>query len=397
MDIQTLNELHVLALRDAERFPQKRLLFADVMAQRGKHFVGIMGPRGVGKTVLLKQLAQHVENSFYISADAVPDLDLFEVAKVLHQTRKIQVLLVDEIHFIPDFARQLKKIYDFLPVRVFFSSSVSLAMYQSQIDLSRRVHILQLYPFSFREYVYFMEKRLVPPLTLHDISHKKWQPEHLLYDYLFYPYLKGGNLPFSLEEENVFSLLQNVLKKIIYSDIPAVYNVRIVDLQIIEKMVRFIGKSAIDGINITSLSKNLGITKYKAEQFVQMLENSFVLHVVWPTGTNVLREPKIVLQLPYRLLYREWDEALGGIREDFAVEMFRMANLECYYLKSTRGKKTPDYFVTENDDHFIVEIGGKGKGFQQFKGVKTGIKMVFSDSNTIDGNKRPLMLLGFLA
>ena len=51
MDIQTLNELHVLALRDAERFPQKRLLFADVMAQRGKHFVGIMGPRGVGKTV----------------------------------------------------------------------------------------------------------------------------------------------------------------------------------------------------------------------------------------------------------------------------------------------------------------------------------------------------------
>jgi len=74
-----------------------------------------------------------------------------------------------------------------------------------------------------------------------------------------------------------------------------------------------------------------------------------------------------------------------------------MANLECYYLKSTRGKKTPDYFVIENDDHFIVEIGGKGKGFQQFKGVKTGIKMVFSDSNTIDGNKRPLMLLGFLA
>jgi len=51
MDIQTLNELHVLALRDAERFPQKRLLFSDVVAQRGKHFVGIMGPRGVGKTV----------------------------------------------------------------------------------------------------------------------------------------------------------------------------------------------------------------------------------------------------------------------------------------------------------------------------------------------------------
>jgi len=39
-------------------------------------------------------------------------------------------------------------------------------------------------------------------------------------------------------------------------------------------LLRFIGRSVVDGINYSCLSRNLGITKYKAEQYVGGLEQA---------------------------------------------------------------------------------------------------------------------------
>jgi hypothetical protein len=39
-------------------------------------------------------------------------------------------------------------------------------------------------------------------------------------------------------------------------------------------------------------------------------EGSFILHQVLPAGTNVLREPKILMAPPSRLLYRDYEDAL---------------------------------------------------------------------------------------
>jgi len=57
---------------------------------------------------------------------------------------------------------------------------------------------------------------------------------------------------------------------VIRKDIPRVSNLRFDDIERIEKTLEFIGKSEVDGINFSSISKNLGITKYKAEPFVIM-------------------------------------------------------------------------------------------------------------------------------
>ncbi len=82
-------------------------------------------------------------------------------------------------------------------------------------------------------------------------------------------------------------------------------------------MLEFIGRSGIDGIKYSSLSKNCSVTKYKAEQYVSLLEKAFILHQVFSKGINVLKEPKVLMALPYRLLYRDYDDALGALREDF--------------------------------------------------------------------------------
>ncbi len=48
---------------------------------------------------------------------------------------------------------------------------------------------------------------------------------------------------------------------------------------------------------------------------------------------------------PTRLLFRDFEDALGGLREDYYVETMKQVGIRVQYLKSTRGTKTPDYLI----------------------------------------------------
>jgi predicted AAA+ superfamily ATPase len=74
-----------------------------------------------------------------------------------------------------------------------------------------------------------------------------------------------------------------------------VARLRVDELGLIEKMVRFVGRAEVDGINYSSFSKNIGITNYKAEMYVEMLSKAFVLQAVFPKGANVMKQPKVLL------------------------------------------------------------------------------------------------------
>ena len=102
------------------------------------------------------------------------------------------------------------------------------------------------------------------------------------------------------------------------------------------------------------------------------------------------------MALPYRLLYKDFEEAIGGLREDFFVEVLKSLDINFYYLKSTRGAKTPDFLVPFKNEEIIVEIGGKGKGRQQFKGIEAKNKIILTHSLESQGARRPLLLFGFL-
>ena len=204
-------------------------------------------------------------------------------------------------------------------------------------------------------------------------------------------------MPFALHESAPLTLLKNIVETVIYKDIARVSKTSAEELDTIKKLLAFIGKSGIDGISDSSLAKNLGITKYKSGQYTALLEQAFILQRVMPEGTGVLKEPKIVMALPYRLLYRSFEDAVGGLREDFFVEAVKAAGLEVRYLKSTRGAKTPDYVIGGGKKRVVFEIGGKSKGREQFKGFSGRHKIILADGYETKGIKRPLFLFGLLA
>ena len=394
MNIDQLLEFDRMARKDGQKYDKRRELYDDITQDIGAHFIGIVGPRGVGKTIILKQLALANEGSFYVSLDAMEG-DLFDLVKTLHETMQIRLFLLDEVHVYHRFEADIKKIYDLFDIKVIFTSSTALGMHESSYDLSRRVLLKALYPFSLREYARFKYGQEFGALTLMDIVEKKLPQDVFRAGEHFSSYIQGGLMPFALQEPQPLMILENILKTIIRKDIPHIAKLLTDELEKIEQLIRFIGLSGVDGINYSSAARNVHITKYKAEQYISLLERAFVLHRIFPMGSNVMKEPKVIMALPYRLLYKPLNEAIGGLREDFFVGALRALGKEVFYLKSMRGQKTPDYFIRDLQD-IVFEVGGKGKGRSQFKGMDVKIKIIFADGYDMTDIRRPLFLAGLL-
>ena len=98
------------------------------------------------------------------------------------------------------------------------------------------------------------------------------------------------------------------------------------------------------------------------------------------------------------MLYQNFSDALGDLREDYTAEALKAANINFHYLKNKRGEKTPDFLIETLKGQTIIEIGGKNKSTKQFKGLKDNIpKYVFKHGGPYSKDKLPLCLLGTLS
>jgi len=351
---------------------------------------------GVVRRVIFSNIICRSESSFYLSLDTVvlPDT-LFNFAQEL-SGRGVTLLLLDEVHYLPRFTEEIKKIFDFIKIKVVFTSSSALSMHSTTVDLSRRVRTTRVPSLSFREMLHFTCDDPVAPLTMDMLmdadASRAYYGRVLRHEPLFDRYLQGKNFPFALDVDSPLSLFRNILDTIIGKDLVLTGRISAEEALDVRRVLSFMGKSHLDGTNYSSLSRNCGITKYKAEKFVDALEQAFVLIRIYPRGAGVTREPKIVMCPPYRLLYKPYDDCIGGIREDFFVDMMTRSSGELHYLKSLRGGKTPDYLC----DQAVFEIGGIHKTADQFKGVVCDRKIILTQPGTVDHLKRPLFFAGML-
>jgi len=90
------------------------------------------------------------------------------------------------------------------------------------------------------------------------------------------------------------------------------------------------------------------------------------------------------------------EQAAGGLREDFFALAMRQAGIAAHYLKGPRGQKTPDFLIHHAGQDIALEIGGKGKGCSQFKGIRADRKIVLAPDIAPQPDRLPLHLVGFL-
>jgi predicted AAA+ superfamily ATPase len=142
----------------------------EFLASHGEpRWIIIPGLRGVGKTTVLAQIFFQYSGAFgknilYVSLDDVTKklgsnlfevLDAYEelIATSFSQLKEDVLLLVDEVHFDPEWQFALKSLYD-RSRRVFIISTGSSAIALNMTtDVARRSHTEKMYPLKFTEYV----------------------------------------------------------------------------------------------------------------------------------------------------------------------------------------------------------------------------------------------------
>ena len=108
--------------------------------------------------------------------------------------------------------------------------------------------------------------------------------------------------------------MRNILNTIINKDIPRIGKIDISEIEKLEKMIVFIGKSEIDGINYTSLSNNLKITKYKAEQEVLKYSDRLPVTIIRPPAVFGPRDTEILV---YFQTFSKGLNSVIGLKEKY--------------------------------------------------------------------------------
>ena len=399
--VEDLIRLDRIAKTDGRNYPLKRFLYVRLkqILTSTRQFVGITGLRGTGKTVLLRQLASELDQSFYINADILPaGTDLFSLIIRLTESYGTRYLMVDEIHAIQGWQGQLKKIYDFSDIKITFTSSSSLELSEIRHDLSGILTLLSLPLFSFREYLLFKEGAELPVISLEEIlaNHQQFYKKIYPFEPDFREFFFLGALPACLKSP-LPSVVTSVVDKVVQLDLLTAAKLSQEDILNIRATLHFIARAGVDGCSYSTVSQNLGITKYKAQQYIALMQSTFLIKIILPYGASVMPEPKILLAPSLRINLAQGSDRnmfTGSIREEFFIHHIAEAGYTVNYLKSARGEKLPAYIVFLGERRIIFEIGNGGKGASQFKGIVEKEKYMLNQPGSSSGI--PLILTGFL-
>lgn len=257
-----------------------------------KQILLIWGLRRLGKTTLMYQAISDLlketgrKNVFYFSFDEIAfDLkDVLEgyqkfiLGKTFEGAKERIYIFLDEIQKVADWENKLKLYYDLYPnVKFFISGSASVALRKiSKESLAGRILDFLVKPLSFGE---FLE------MNGHDLKKIKespdlWNREALP---LFYRYIKYGMFPeLVAEEDEEFArkyLLNNVIDRIIYKDLPEEFEIK--DVELLKMLVYILGKNPGMIVNYKSIAKDLGRDQRTIANYFEYLEFGLLVKFVF--------------------------------------------------------------------------------------------------------------------
>ena len=361
--------------------------------------IGILGSRGVGKTTFilqyLKELEIPLEKKLYFSVDHFYALNysLYEIAQEFSKIGG-KVLAIDEIHKYPNFATELKSIYDTFDLKVIFSGSSAIALENSKVDLSRRAVLYKVNGLSFREFLEFETQKEFSSYTLQEILlnhveiayniNEKIKP----FEY-FGKYLQYGYYPFYKQNINLYAQkLNEVLNIVLESDLPLIFKVDPLNINKLKKLLAMLCQSKPYELNISKLSAKIGLNRATLYNYLSYLDAGGLTKMVrqHSRGDKIFTKPE-KLYLNNTNLSNSYcqNQDKGTNREIFFVNQVSQNHLVNY-------SKIGDFLV---DEKFIFEIGGKNKSFEQIKDEPNSY-VVADDIEIGFGNKIPLWLFGFL-
>ena len=363
--------------------------------------IGLRGPRGIGKTtILLQYLKLHHESdesALYISLDNIwfSEQNLVEFVDDFAK-RGGKKLFIDEIHKYPNWAQELKNIYDDFPeVSVVFTGSSLLEILNARADLSRRAVMYSMQGLSFREFLNLEYGFEFSPLNLKEIieNHGKIATEivgNIQPIKYFSTYLKTGYYPFFRDNPNTYDQrLEEIVNFILEIELPTLRQVDPSYIIKLKQLLMVISSSVPFKPNVTKLAERIGINRNTLITYFHYLEESGLTQQLFKDAKGItrLQKPDKIYLDNTNLLYTiaPQNVQIGHVRETFFANQLAYKHLVEY-------TDVGDFKI---DQTLTFEIGGKHKTKEQVKDLQNAF-IAADDIEIGFQEKIPLWLFGFL-
>jgi predicted AAA+ superfamily ATPase len=364
--------------------------------------IGILGARGTGKTTLMLQRlkAEYGYNTeaLYITMDDIyfTSNRLSDLAEQFRQQGG-KILFIDEVHKYPDWAKEIKNIYDFYKdLNIVFTGSSIIDISRQNADLSRRAVQYELTGLSYREFLNFTGRSNIEVLSLNDLLNRHVELAHQLSaDFkplqYFNDYLKFGYYPFFIENVKTYHLrLEKVVRLIIEEDLQFIAGFNPHHARKIYQLMYILSTNVPFKPNITKLSEKTGIHRNIVIEYLHYLDSARLINTLSAAGRSIsiLQKPDKIFLENTNLLYALSPDNVdkGALREAFFMNQLNNAGYEISL--PLQG----DFFI---DDTYTFEIGGKSKSTKQLSGLDHSF-IAMDDIEAGIGNKIPLWMFGLL-
>lgn len=332
--------------------------------------LGLVGPRGVGKTTLFLQRIREehsLSDTLYVTADHMyfANHGLYDTADAFVKEGG-RFLFIDEVHKYPGWSRELKAIYDAFPdLHVYFTGSSVLDIERGEADLSRRAPCYVLQGLSFREYLAIAHDITVRAYTFDEILANEAVIPGLVHPLpLFREYLRCGYYPFGADAD--FSVeLGQVITRTLEVDIPQFAGLSTSMGAKLKRLMAVVSTLAPFKPNMTQLAAQIGVSRNSMGDFLGYMEKAGMIAQLRTSahGIGALGKVDKVYLDNTNILYNLSDgrEDMGTVRETFFYNQLRVGH-------EVLASPVSDFLMEGK----TFEVGGRNKGFDQLKGASDG-------------------------
>jgi len=290
----------------------KRIQQTFVKKDLARKMVFLTGPRQVGKTSLAKAIAKDYKSSVYLNYDSLEDRAIIKETAWLPST---QLLILDELHKMPEWKSYLKGLYDTKPehLQILVTGSARLETFrQSGDSLAGRFFRHRLNPLSLAE---------IPDADEHSLElllERGGFPE---------PYLAE-----SLEDSKRWRL--QYIDGLIRTDILDFEQVH--DFRAIQLTLELLQTRVGSPLSYSSLARDVGVSPNTIKRYIEIFEALYIIFRVTPYHRNIARS----LQKDAKIYFFDNGMVKGddGIKFENLVAISLLKHLNA--IEDYQGKRT---------------------------------------------------------
>lgn len=308
------------AIPELYRAMSKRLYFnlfyPFVVEKEIKRAVVLMGPRRVGKTVMMfhtiDQLIQEnvnpqklffigIDNPIYINLSLQDILDLCTEALKIVNLDDCYIFF-DEIQYLKDWERHLKVLVDMYPKTKFIvsgSAAAALRWHSTESGAGRFTDFM-LPPLTFQEFIHLKKRSHL--MVEGTIKYNGKQIPYQLTNNIdelnkeFVNYLNFGGYPEVVLSEKIQGdmgryVKNDIVDKVLLRDLPSLYGIK--DVQELNRFFTYIAYNTGNEFSYETMSKESGIQKDTLKKYLEYLEAAFLIKVLNKLDINAKRLKRV--------------------------------------------------------------------------------------------------------